>query len=97
MKTAKTTEARQAAEKTIKAENVAKIADELTSRVGDKLERLHAVLEDTAINNLRTFDDDTEHYNPYPALCLMSLSASELEAIGGELFALVKLIRELAA
>lgn len=84
-------------EKTIKAANVARIADDLTARVSDRLDRLHAVLEDTAAVNLKNYDDDAECFNPYPALCVMSMAASELESIGGELFGMIRLIRELTA
>lgn len=95
--TTKTTEAQQPAEKTIKAANVEKIANELNGRLSERLGRLHAVLEDAAASNLKSFDDDIEHYNPYPALCVMALAASELERISEELFGMICLIRKLGA
>lgn len=97
MRTTKTTEAQQPAEKTIKAANVEKIANELNGRLSERLGRLHTVLEDAAASNLKSFDDDIEHYNPYPALCVMALAASELESISEELFGMICLIRKLAA
>lgn len=84
------------AEKTVKAANVNKIADDLSERLAKRLDRLAMAMEETAASELAAIKADEERPADFAA-AFLEIFAHEVNALAEESASLVKLVRDIAA